>query len=89
VNDALAAFLAGGPFEALWHVVIDGRHQGEGESDVSPADWARFQMLYELVFMSAPDPVCPDDRAAGLIGAAELRSRLRELRLESGAAESA
>jgi len=84
LNDALAAFLAGGPFEALWHAVVDAGGEAHPEDELSSADRMRYQAVYELVYMSAPDPVCPEDRAAGLMGAAELRSRLRELRLDDG-----
>jgi len=82
MNDALAAFLAGGPFETLWHAVVDGGGVADTAVELSSADQTRYRAVYELVYMAAPDPVCPEDRAAGLIGAAELRSRLRELRLD-------
>jgi hypothetical protein len=79
INDAVAEFLAGGPFETLWRDIIDDIEIADVRRELSATDQARYQTLHDLVYMGAPDPVCPDDEAGGLVGAAELRDRLRAL----------
>ena len=53
------------------------------EHELSPAGQRAYDDMYELVYMGAPDPVAQEDRAVGVIGAAELRERLRRVRLEA------
>ncbi len=54
------------------------------EADLGDEDCDRWSEAYELVYMAGPDPVTSDEREVGIIGEAELRSRLAEFR-ERGA----
>ena len=40
---------------------------------------AHLNQAYQLVLVSAPDPVSPTDQASGVIGAGVLKARLAEL----------
>ena len=40
-----------------------------------------WDQIYQLVLVSAPDPVSPEDQARGIIGAAGLKTRLGALPL--------
>jgi len=40
-----------------------------------------WDQIYQLVLLSAPDPVAPEDRTRGIIGAAGLKTRLGALPL--------
>ena len=45
---------------------------------LSAARRAGWNEIYAWVLTSIPDPVSPEDAARGVIGAAELRTRLRQ-----------
>ena len=51
------------------------------DSVLSPEQRARYEQLYEWVYMGQSDPTSESERAAGLVGEQELRSRLRDFRI--------
>lgn len=86
MDDALAgvraefrAFVAGGPFAPLWRAVMAATEVLDEAPGLSAADRRWYDAVYEAVYMGADDPVPAVDRADGVVGAAELRSRLRPL----------
>jgi hypothetical protein len=56
-------------------------YAGFDDSVLSPEQRVRFEQLYEWVYMGQPDPTTQDEQAVGLVGEAELRSRLRAFRV--------
>ena len=50
------------------------------DADLSADEVDRWEPVYDVVYMAAPDPVDPSDRHVGIIGETELKSRLGELR---------
>ncbi|MDQ6770208.1 MAG: hypothetical protein M3Z54_09495 [Gemmatimonadota bacterium] len=82
VNEMVATFVAGGTYMALWRAIMDSLDTIDPEKELSEADQIRYQELYDLVYMGAPDPVMPQDQVVGLIGEGELRERLRDFRLD-------
>jgi hypothetical protein len=75
-------FLDGAPFWPFWNAFMEHLEGFEPERKLSPAGQRAYDELYDLVYMGAPDPVPAGDRAVGVIGEAELRERLRGIRLE-------
>jgi hypothetical protein len=88
IAQAVREFIAGGPYMPLWRAVMDGTEVIES-SPISDAERQWFYDLYELVYMGAEDPVSGAERTDGLIGAADLRSRIKGSALDRfGAAPS-
>jgi hypothetical protein len=73
-------YLAGGQeFWEFHHAFMD--LWVAAELAVEDAD--HWDKTYELVYMAGPERVMPEDRNVGIIGEAELKSRLSELRRRS------
>jgi hypothetical protein len=79
VRHELRAFLDGGSFWPLWHSVMDATEIVDSAPDLTQAERDWFDALYELVYMGADEQPTPDERTLGLLGPAELRSRLQAL----------
>ena len=75
---SVSAFMAGGEFWPLWKALMDAT----AVEDFTESEAAWFDALYDLVYMAQPDPVRPVDARDGIVGATELRKRLREQRLD-------
>jgi hypothetical protein len=76
-------FYDGAPFWPFWNAFMDHMDGFRPDQMLSPVGQATYDTVYDLVYMGAPDPVTPADRANGVIGEGELRARLRDVRLES------
>jgi len=50
------------------------------DAELADEEVDRWEQAYEVVYMAAPDPVTSGDRGVGIVGEAELKSRLREFR---------
>jgi len=50
------------------------------DAELTDDEVDRWEKAYEVVYMAAPDPVLPEDRSVGIVGEAELKSRLSECR---------
>ncbi len=50
------------------------------DAELTDEEVDRWEQAYEDVYMAAPDPVMPEDRSVGIVGEAELKSRLSEFR---------
>ena len=74
-------FVAGQPFMEFWRAFMDFHDAHPEPADLSAAEQASYEQLYELAYMGAADPVAPEDHAVGLVGEAELRERLRSFTL--------
>jgi hypothetical protein len=73
--------MAGGSLWPLWRAVMDvASHQ-----DLREADEASFDALYDLVYMSASEPVREKDARDGIIGTAQLRRAIQEKGLDAPA----
>jgi hypothetical protein len=46
------------------------------DADLADEEIDRWEPVYDMVYMAAPDPVDADDRHVGIVGEAELESRL-------------
>lgn len=82
VRIQLAAFLDGGDYAALWQAVMDATAAVDTDATVSDDEREWFDELYDAVYMSAEDPVDQASAADGIIGAAELRVQIRDMRLD-------
>ena len=76
-------FVAGAPFWPFWNAFMEHLETFRPEELLSPESRVAYDELQELVYMAAPDPVPPAERADGIIGADELRRRIRAIRLVS------
>ena len=76
-------FVGGAAFWPFWNAFMEHMEGFEPERVLSPAGQQAYDEIYELVYMGAPDPVPAADHADGVIGEAELRERLKQLRLEA------
>lgn len=83
LRQLLDDFVSGAPFWPFWNAFMEFNETFEPERVLSPAGQQAYEELHELIYMGAPDPVSARDRADGVIGAAELRVRLRQVRLET------
>ncbi|MEP7325011.1 MAG: hypothetical protein ABI836_03605 [Gemmatimonadota bacterium] len=63
------------PFWAFHHSFIEGFVRLPERA----MGWARWNRVYQLVLISAPDPVSEADQASGVIGESTLKARLAEL----------
>jgi hypothetical protein len=79
IEHSVRAFADGGAFQPLWSAVMDATEVIDSAPDISDRERDWFDRLYELVYMGAEDPVDAQSRANGVLGAAELRQRIREL----------
>lgn len=70
-------YLAGGQgFGDFHHAFMDLWDDAE----LTDEEADRWEQAYEDVYMAGPDPVTPDDQSVGIVGEAELKSRLSEFR---------
>ena len=76
----IVRFVDGQPFTEFWRAFMQ-LYQDFDCAALTPEQLVRFDQLYEWVYMGQPDPTTDEDRAVGLIGEAELRSRLRDFRV--------
>ena len=76
----VSRFIAGQPFWEFWDAFMRF-HEVVDESVLPPEQQARLDELYELVYMSQPDPTTELERDVGLVGERELRERLRHFRV--------
>jgi hypothetical protein len=83
IDFLVARFVSGQPFREFWATFMEF-YAAFDDSVLSPGQRARYEQLYEWVYMGQPDPVSKDDRSVGLVGESELRSRLRDFRLSDG-----
>ncbi|HEX5830899.1 MAG TPA: hypothetical protein VFY16_07970 [Gemmatimonadaceae bacterium] len=83
LRQLLDDFVAGAPFWPFWNAFMEFNETFEPERVLSPAGQQAYDHLYELIYMGVPDPVSARDEALGVIGAAELRVRLGQIRLET------
>ena len=85
--DALVArFLAGQPFMEFWRTFMN--HLESFDDSALPAEQrARFEELYEMVYMGQAGTATDEERKVGLRGEDELRAALRDFRV-SGDAEA-
>ena len=75
----LTEFLAGGPFQPLWIAVMEATSLVDTAPDLTETDRQWFDDLYDIVYMGHEGAVATEDREVGLLGAAELRMRLKTL----------
>jgi hypothetical protein len=80
IDSLIARFVDGQPFWEFWTAFMEFYRRFD-DSVLSPEQRVRYEQLYEWVYMGQPDPTNEDERAAGLAGEAELRSRLRDFRV--------
>ena len=50
------------------------------DADLADEEVDRWEPVYDVVYMAAPDPVGPEDRDVGIVGESDLKFRLGELR---------
>ena len=81
VERSVRVFLDGGAFQPLWCAVMDATDVIDFASDISDRERDWFDRLYELVYMGSEDPLDAESRTHGVLGAAELRRRIREFAL--------
>ena len=80
IDALLARFLAGQPFMEFWRTFMN--HLESFDDSVLPAEQrARFEELYEMVYMGQAGTPTDEDRKVGLRGEDELRAALRDFRL--------
>ena len=70
-------FVAGQTFWPFYRTFMDFHESLAARVDVLPAEERVLDEVYDLVYMGAPEPVDPADRAVGVIGETQLRKRLR------------
>jgi hypothetical protein len=81
LNALIDDFVAGrSNYDEFWSAFMSYWTDEIPDDGLTPSQWAAYEDVYELVHMGADDPVAPQDQAAGLIGASELRRRLQGLR---------
>lgn len=80
VRGQLRAFLAGGPFGALWTAVMDAAAQIDDDATLADDERDAFDELYDFAYMAADDPAATP--AAARARDDELREQLRELGLD-------
>ena len=83
IDQIVTRFLDGQPFMAFWRTFMDA-YESFDDAQLAPEDRARFEELYERVYMGAADPVSREEHALGLRGETELRAALRGFRLAGG-----
>ena len=86
IDALIARFLAGQPFMEFWQVFMD-YYQSFDDSVLPVEQRARFEELYEMVYMGQAGTATGEDREVGLRGEDELRAALRDFRI-SGDAEA-
>jgi hypothetical protein len=74
--------LAGGPFKSLWIAVMDATASIDADTQLADSEREWFDELYDLVYMAAEDPVDAESHDSGIVGAEELRTEIRALRLD-------
>jgi hypothetical protein len=80
IDALLARFLAGQPFMEFWRTFMN--YLESFDDSVLPAEQrARFEELYEMVYMGQAGTPTDEDRKVGLRGEDELRAALRDFRL--------
>ena len=80
IDSLVARFVDGQPFLEFWTAFMEF-YAAFDDSVLSPEQRARYEQLYEWVYMGQSDPTAESERAAGLVGEQELRSRLRDFRI--------
>ena len=80
IDSLIVRFVDGQPLTEFWTAFMQ-LYQDFDCAVLSAEQLVRFDQLYEWVYMGQPDPTTDEDRAVGLIGEAELRSRLRDFRV--------
>ena len=78
-------FADGAPYLAFWNAFVEHAEDFAPDAELTPAGRLAYRELYDLVYASSADPVSPAQRAQGVVGEAELRDRLRAVRLDSPA----
>ena len=81
-------FVGGAPYLAFWNAFVEHAEDFAPEAELSPAGQLEYRALYDLVYESGADPISPAQRAEGIVGEAELRDRLRAVRLETSGGTS-
>jgi hypothetical protein len=66
----------------FWRAVMDATEFIDADAKLSDSDRDWFDELYDLVYMTAEDPVDAQSRSDGLRGAESLREEIRTLRLD-------
>jgi hypothetical protein len=80
IDSLVDRFVAGQPFSEFWFAFMRF-YVDFDDSVLSPEERTRYEQLYEWVYMGQSDPTAKEDRAVGLVGESELRSRLRDFRV--------
>lgn len=78
----LGIFLEGGDYTPLWTAVMDATEAVDADPDISDDDREWFDELYDAVYMGAEDPLDAQSAKDGMVGAADLRAQIREMRLD-------
>ena len=84
IDALVAGFVAGQPFMEFWRAFMNHLESFD-DSVLSAEQRARFEELYEMVYMGQAGTPTDEDRKVGLRGEDELRAALRDFRLSGGA----
>ena len=88
IDALVATFLAGQPFMEFWRAFMDC-YETFDDSVLPDEQRARFEELYEMVYMGQAGAVTDEERKVGLRGEDELRAALRDFRVSGDAAAPA
>ena len=84
IDELVARFVAGQPFMEFWRAFMD--YFASFDDSVLGVDQrARFEALYDMVYMGQAGVATDEDRKVGLRGEDELRAALRDFRVSGDA----